>query len=183
MKVVAFDVGRVHFAVRAEEIKVGYIEPLIFELVNFEVEKTNQEFFELLTDYLDKFNWSDFDLILIEEQMSYLGNRGSAPNNLRIQQHLQSYFLIKYRKILVKIVPARAKYPKNISGEKPSVRKRWAVQRMKEIYHDRNDQRSLKVLFDAKTIEKADDLSDAGLLILVQARMTPELFPVVLEEI
>jgi hypothetical protein len=154
---------------------------LIYELTDFEEAKVERSFLEKLTDYLDSKDFSDYDLILIEGQMAYMGKGVGSVVNSKIQQHLESYFLIKYRNIQVEIVSASSKYPKELKGETPSKRKRWAVERMKEIYRERGDLKSLRVLESARTLDKSDDLADASLLILAFGKKNPDFFSIILE--
>jgi hypothetical protein len=108
---------------------------------------------------------------------------GAAVENIRIQHFLETYFLIKYPNIPTELVPAKSKYPAELSGETKSVRKHWCVDRMREIYLERGDEYSLDRLDREKTFEKKDDLADASLLILAHAKKYPEQFPILMEDL
>lgn len=180
MKIAAIDVGRRNFAVRAERITKNGCEPLIYDLVDFEQKVINRQFLGKITDYLDEYDWSIFDVICIEGQVAYVKSYGaSAITNMKIQQFLESYFFIKYREVEVCIIPPNSKYPKCLKGLSDSVRKRGAITIAKNIFSDRQDTKSLKVLEKAK--RKADDLSDTLLLILAYAKKVSDLFPRIME--
>jgi len=176
MRIAAIDVGRKNFAVRAESINQKRCKALIYDLIDFEEKIINIDFLTKITNYLEEYDWSTFDVICIEGQIGYIKNLGaSAIVNIKIQQFLESYFFLKYRNIKVVIIHPNSKYPKCLKGLKDSVRKRGAITIAKNIFKDRGDEASLKVLDQSK--RKADDLADTLLLILAYAKKNPELFP------
>jgi len=175
MRIAAIDVGRRNFAVRAELIDEKGCKPLIYDLVDFEQKVIDRQFLSKITDYLDEYDWSVYDVICIEGQVAYVKNYGaSAITNMKIQQFLESYFFIKYRDVEVCIIPPNSKYPKCLKGLSDSVRKRGAITIAKNIFENRGDTKSLKVLEKAK--RKADDLSDTLLLILAYTKKEPNRF-------
>lgn len=181
MRIAAIDIGRRNFAIRAERIKENVCKPLIYSLIDFEQKVIDRQFLGKITDYLDEYDWSLFDLICIEGQVGYVKNFGaSAITNLKIQQFLESYFFIKYRDVEVFIVPPNSKYPKCLKGLSESVRKRGAVKIAKNIFTERGDTKSLALLEASK--RKADDLADTLLLILAYARKNADLFPRPMED-
>lgn len=174
MKVVAFDVGKLHLAVRGEEILEKKVEPLIFELSSFETKIVDRTFLKRLSKFLDSFDFSTYDLIIIEGQMTYMGfGRGHSPTNTKIQHFLESYFVIQYPKIEVEIVQAKSKYPKELKGKTDQIRKGWASRQVRKLFEIRNDQASLEVLKEAEFFEKSDDLADTVLLIFSYFRKNP----------
>lgn len=127
-----------------------------------------------LTNLLDSLTeyWEKCSLILIEQQMNF--GKTKNPVALRLQHHCYSYFAIKYGRTKT-IVDFPAYYktlvlgaPKNegklckngktryVSMTKPE-RKKWAVEKAREILESREETNTLELLEDAK---KKDDLSD-----------------------
>ena len=184
--VAAFDIATLNLAIRGERIDKDGVHPLIFEVISMQSKKVDREFISNLTDYLDLRDWSIYNLILLEGQIAYMGKfgRGGSPTNAKVQQFLECYFLLRYRDIQVEIVPAKSKYPEGIRGkgtipESPHFpekmwgqeatdarRKRWSIWRITQIFEQREDEASLKVLTKAKKRgQKLDDLCDCCLLI------------------
>jgi hypothetical protein len=185
MKIVAFDLAPLHLAIRGEKIDKGTHKPLIFELTSFGSKQIDRELMTEVIAYLDTFDFASYDVVLLERQLNYRGfGKGMSPINSKLQHVFETYFLIKYPEIPVVLIQPSSKYPQWIRGSKkietsPTVpeafqgkkasdhlRKRWAILRVKEIFEERNDQKSLVVIKDAQKIEKADDLADAVLLII-----------------
>lgn len=180
LRIVAIDVGRKNFSVRAEKITENGCKVLIYDLIDFEEKVINRDFLSKITDYLDEYDWSIFDVICIEGQIGYIRGMGtSAITNIKIQQFLESYFFIKYRKVEVVIIAPNSKYPSELKGQTDTVRKKGAVKIARNIFLHRDDQSSLKLLDEAK--KKADDLSDTLLIILSYAKKVPEKFPRIME--
>jgi hypothetical protein len=165
-RIVAFDIALRNFAVRAEEHIGEEITPLIFELMDFEAKSVDRSFLEQVVDYLDTKDWSIYDVIVIEAQIAFIkGFGGAALNNMKIQQLLETYFYCRHPTIKVVLMQPKMKYPKEIWGMAGHKKKTWASNRAKEIFEERQDTRSLKVLAEAKKVKKADDLADCLLLI------------------
>jgi len=181
VKVLGIDIGTVNLALRGENISKIKITPLIYELINVGSKKLNTEIWKNLSDYLDTLGLEEYDYVLIELQIGYLIGQGSPVNNVKMQVFLESYFLFKHPHIPVHTVAAILKYPRELRGEKAHIRKRWAVERMMEIYEERGDKQSLEVLREAKRVKKGDDLSDASLIILGFFRTRKYLLPRTLE--
>ena len=184
--VAAFDIAALNLAIRGERIDENGVHPLIFEVISMQSKKVDREFITKLADYLDLRDWSIYNLVLLEGQLAYMGRfgRGGSPTNAKIQQFLEAYFLLKYRQIQVEIVPAKSKYPEGIRGkgtipESPQFpekmwgkeasdarRKTWSIWRITQIFDQREDEASLKVLAKAKKRkQKTDDLTDCCLLV------------------
>ena len=148
---------------KVKDISIGtdmkkYIDPEIFFNMN-----------ELLDRY--KKYWDLCDYIVIEQQMGF--NRNYNTMALKLGQHCFSYFVTKYtrekqiiefpayhktnilgsQKILKKTKTGKTMY-RNI--DKPA-RKKWCVEKAKEILFDRDDMTNLSKIQSAK---KKDDLSD-----------------------
>lgn len=182
VRVLAFDIGTVNLAVRGEKITKNKITPLIYELINVGTKKLGPETWDDLTEYFDEqFKIENYDYILLEGQIGYIAHTGSPVNNVKMQVFLEVYFRLRYPHIPVHSVSPLLKYPKELRGKKANTRKKWAVERMIEIYTERGDEESLQVLRDAKRVKKADDLADASLIILAFFKRKIKLLPKILE--
>lgn len=138
----------------------------VFELKSFENKKIDIIFITKLNQYLDEFDWGIMSYILIEGQIGLLhGMGGSSVTNVKIQQHLQTYFSIKCPQIPVHIVSANSKYPAEMKGKSATKtqRKKWGVKKSKEIFRERGDEQSLQII---EKSDKQDDLADTLLIIL-----------------
>ena len=190
-RVAGFDLALKHFAVRGEHWSEEGVQPLIFELVNFELKSVNRELLMTIVEYLDRFDWSEYDCVVIEGQIAFIrGFGGAAIANAKIQQILETYFYCRYPQVEVVIIPSKAKYPKGVSGQTDAKRKKWAIERMTTIFESRGDTESLKVMEEAERLRKkkidpnskADDLADACLLIIAHLRKLKN-FPFQVEEL
>lgn len=182
VRVIAFDIGTVNLAVRGEKISKTKVTPLIYELINIGTKKLDVETWNILIEYFDnEFDISNYNYILLEAQIGYIAHTGSPVNNVKMQVFLEMYFRLRYPNIPVYAVSPQLKYPKEMRGKKANLRKRWAVDRMMEIYTAREDEESLNVLRDAKRVKKADDLADASLIILAFFKRKINLLPKILE--
>lgn len=165
MKIISFDIGSINLAVRAEKIENNIVKSLIFERVNFLTTKIDTEFFKELNKYLDTLNIKKYDLVLIEEQMTSL-----SPKNARIQTFFESYMTIKYPDVKVVLVNSKLKYPKELKGKTVTQRKKWASEKVKELFHLRKDFECFKIMEQTK---KSDDLADSVLLIFGYFQKNP----------
>lgn len=183
VKVLSFDIGTVNLAVRGEKITSTKVIPLIYELINIGTKKLGVETWDQLTAFFDEeIKITGYDYILIEGQLGYVAHTSSsAVPNVKMQVFLETYFRLRYPEIPIHIVSPLLKYPKEMRGKKANIRKRWAVERMTEVYTDRNDEKSLAVLQEARKVKKADDLADASLLILAFFKRRINLLPKILE--
>lgn len=182
VRVLSFDIGTVNLAVRGEKITKTKIVPLIYELINIGTKKLDGETRDMLIEYFDnEFDISNYDYILLEGQIGYIAHTGSPVNNVKMQMFLEVYFRLRYPHIPIYTVSPQLKYPKELRGKKANIRKKWAVERMMEIYTERGDEESLQTLRDAKRVKKADDLADASLIILAFFKRKIKLLPKILE--
>ena len=129
------------------------------------------EMFYNMTEMLDLYEdfWKQCDIFLIEQQMSFGKNRNTMA--LKLGQHCQSYFSIKYGRN-VDIIEFPAYNKTNILGaekiytgkgknkyktiDKPA-RKKWSIEKAKDIFTLRNDLESLEIILSSR---KKDDLAD-----------------------
>lgn len=175
--VASIDVGYRNFCVCAEEIIIPLDSRKDVCLQGNMLFHHNEDFGKLaknnneaerqlfidISDWLEVQSdiWDRCDIILIEQQLKC---NKMAP---RIQQHVQSWFYLKYRDR--KIVEAFSsthktqvlKAPKKMT--KPE-RKKWAVEKARQILTQRGDSLGLQTLSETK---KADDLGDT--LLMIQA--------------
>lgn len=129
------------------------------------------EMFYNMTEMLDLYEdfWKQCDIFLVEQQMSFGKNRNTMA--LKLGQHCQSYFSIKYGRN-VDIIEFPAYNKTNILGaekiytgkgknkyktiDKPA-RKKWSIEKAKDIFTLRNDLESLEIILSSR---KKDDLAD-----------------------
>lgn len=129
------------------------------------------EMFYNMTEMLDLYEdfWKQCDIFLVEQQMSFGKNRNTMA--LKLGQHCQSYFSIKYGRN-VDIIEFPAYNKTNILGaekiytgkgknkyktiDKPA-RKKWSIEKAKDIFTLRNDLESLEIIISSR---KKDDLAD-----------------------
>lgn len=125
--------------------------------------KSDNESFHNLTVYLNskKKFFDDCDGILIEEQLK------RAPFNVKLEQHVKSYFIFNYglKKVIISF-PSKyktkllgmEKYQKGMkAAQKKKMRKDWACEKAKEIYNLREDFEGNYMMSKDK---KKDDYSD-----------------------
>ena len=114
------------------------------------------ELLNLLDAHTEYFDTIDF--FVIEEQMSFMGKNNVTAQ--KISQFIYSYFVIKY-KDTKKIVVFPAYNKTQMLGCPPGLtkpqRKKWIVEKAKEIWTIRGDIESVEALEKNK---KADDISD-----------------------
>lgn len=181
--IAAIDPGKVNFAFSVEKIdrkKCGNLKTLddlkgvgetyIMENINLckGVDKKkyiDSQVFLNLTVVLDKYKevWDKCDVILIEQQMSFGRNKNNTMA-LKIAQHCYSYFLIMYARF--KTIIEYPSYHKTQVLQAPKkmdkpARKKWSVQKVEQLFKDRNDTKNLEDLTSRK---KKDDVSDCVLM-------------------
>lgn len=111
-----------------------------------------------LTNYLDCIDLlKQSNVVLIEKQLGTKNHKAK-----RLENHIHSYFLIKYPNINVVLFPSSNKTkvldaPKKMTKYQ---RKKWSVEKTKELLLKRGDQENYDKIFSKK---KADDESDAFL--------------------
>ena len=146
--------------------------------------KLDPETFHNMTELLEKYTaqWEECDTIIIERQMSF-GNKLNLMA-VKLAQHLYSFFIVKYgKKIPVIEFDAFHKTqvlgaPKTISYTKkgklkytslsPTQRKKWAVEKCKEILESRGETDAIENMLESTELtktgrpkkKKLDDLSD-----------------------
>lgn len=116
---------------------------------------------ELLGEYKD--TWDKCDVFLVEQQMAF-GRGKQNTLALKLAQHVETYFMINYKREK-KIISFPSYHKTKILGApkkmtKPQ-RKKWAVNKVTEILNLRTDE---KELFEFLKNKKKDDLADTYLM-------------------
>lgn len=137
--------------------------------------KLDPETFHNMTDILDHYSeiWDKCSFFIVEKQMQF--GRQINPMAMKLGQHCYSYFAFKYGRF--KSILEFPAYHKTqvlgaakIAGQKKTKagkisyktidkpkRKKWCIEKAKEILELRNDQESLGII---KATKKKDDLCD-----------------------
>ena len=137
--------------------------------------KLDPETFHNMTDVLDHYSeiWDKCSVFIVEKQMQF--GRQINPMAIKLGQHCYSYFAFKYGRF--KSILEFPAYHKTqvlgaakIAGQKKTKagkisyktidkpkRKKWCIEKAKEILELRNDQESLGII---KATKKKDDLCD-----------------------
>jgi hypothetical protein len=125
---------------------------------------------DLLDGYAEYFDYCD--VVVVEQQMDF-GKKKRNPMAVKLGQHCQSYFMFKYGRFKpviefpayhkTQVLGAQKLESKTKKGnitykaiDKPS-RKKWSVQKAKEILGMRGEDYVLECL---STVSKKDDLAD-----------------------
>ena len=127
----------------------------------------DRKLFINMQNALDEYSeyWDKCDAFIVEQQMSFGKNKNNTMA-LKLGQHCQSYFLVKYRESKqVHEFPAYHKTQilgalKSVRKTKPG-RKKWAIEKALSILHLRNDESTLS---QVTTKKKQDDMSDCLLM-------------------
>jgi hypothetical protein len=160
--IVSIDIGARNFALRAETIEPG--PAVIFDLVDIEPNKESlNEQFANLTSYL----WSiqpklqKASVLLIEHQEYFKTQRFSSTRNIRLMQHVFTFFELALPQVQRVEVPVSLKVSPETKAPpgkwKRDLLKAWSQDRARAYLEAIGDFDSLKVL---QSMSKADDLSD-----------------------
>lgn len=132
-----------------------------------QVMRDSIDFFELIAS---KYNLKP-DSVLIEQQFMNKFNKGNT-HNIRMMQHIYTYFLMRYPDIHIKMVPTAWKTNKNGCPKDEKNKKKWAVNKALELISAKtyNVKNYISISEDER---KESDESDA-LLIIESVMKTPE---------
>jgi hypothetical protein len=178
IQVATFDIGYRNFSFYVEKFKPNEIRklktidkiekcgiPIAWERAtllqpDIKGEMRNQQMFINITEYLDTFNdlWKNCSAFMLERQLKI------NPLAKKIEQHVYSYFTIKYPFKITMDMPASCKskaYGLNFKGKK-NMLKKWSVNHCKQLLSERNLHKWLIKLINEK---KKDDLSDTFLML------------------
>jgi hypothetical protein len=168
MWIASFDIGMKNFSFVILNIIKDDISLKIplFDIVHFEnldIRNSQNEYTILnLVDVLDSYKtlWDDCQVVLIEQQMQ--SRHASNIKALKISQHVLTYFTIHY-KDSKKIIEYPSYYKTQIFNAPKMTkyeRKKWSVNKVKEILKEKCQEEILK------GIKKVDDICDNVLMIL-----------------
>ncbi len=162
---ISVDIGSRNFAIRIEPEIDGVVKPAEhFDLVDLAPNNENLDqqtlnlsyYLNTLAHILVKCNY-----LIIEQQQLIRNQISNATRNMRLMQHLLSYFQQHYPYIQRIELPATFKTstqlmaaPTNMTREQ---RKRWGAEVAIQMLRDRNDTMSLAKI---NQVSKWDDLTD-----------------------
>ena len=176
IRIISIDPGVTHYAIRVEERNIKHndvIKTLHFDKVGLKKDEQNLSIdnvcpvYSFIENYLDKYLelFKTCHMVIIEKQL---------PVNykaVRMSQHSLTYFMIHLKNIypnLPLIFEVKPQLKGRELGVPPNLNERglklWAVEKARELLHDRADYDGLEVLNRKDPItkrkEKKDDLSD-----------------------
>lgn len=167
------DIGIVNFGLcvqRRYSENDNYPELIILENIKLSDDRkiTDQvidDSINLLDLIVEKYNIPP-DVVLIEQQFINKFNKGNT-HNVRMMQHIQTYFKIKHPDSYIKIVPTGWKTSKNGCPKDEKNKKRWATKTVLEMiqsgYYDASNY--IELQDKENDNRKGDDQSDAALII------------------
>lgn len=180
MYIASFDIGKKNFAFCIEFFREDSLlqmkklddiplegKVILFENIDLTKNKKKCSYRDILIEMnnvLDQYKlwWDNCQYILIEQQVSF--GKKVNPMALKLGQHCQSYFLFQYG--IFKEIIEFPSYHKTRVFNAPKMtkyyRKKWAVQKTKELLQFREEYDHLELISSTK---KADDYSDTFLQI------------------
>lgn len=160
----SIDIGSRHFAIRVERCQEkGYPYCEMFELVDLAGHgETINMMTQKLTQYFTSraYVLSQVTCLVVEEQRLIKNQITNATRNMRLMQHVFSYFQLMYPTVPHIELPPHIKTarftgaPGKLDRE---ARKEWAVTEAMRLFTERGDTESMKT-FEA--CKKIDDLAD-----------------------
>jgi hypothetical protein len=165
VKEISVDIGSRNFAIRVEVTESPRPHPLaiLFDLVDFGEDKANidAQCDRMSRYFTERRHIFDGAKVLVVEQQRLIHNQiQNATRNMRMMQHVFSYFQLFHPTIeRVELSPliktgAGSGAPKGMDRDE---RKDWGIAKAIELLTERGDTASLNVIAGAK---KKDDLTD-----------------------
>ena len=160
----SIDIGSRHFAIRVERWQDG-LHPLceLFELVDLAGHgETINMMTQKLTQYFMSraYVLSQVTCLVVEEQRLIRNQITNATRNMRLMQHVFSYFQLVYPTVPHVELPPHIKTARFAGGPGKvdhETRKGWAVEEATRLFTERGDTKSLDTFKECK---KIDDLAD-----------------------
>ncbi|MEM3858066.1 MAG: hypothetical protein QW478_01525 [Candidatus Micrarchaeaceae archaeon] len=161
IQIVSIDPGLRNLAIRVEKRENDEIKTIYFNRFDVSDNKklTPLTFIKIITilEHINNIIYNS-NIVIIERQMMI------NSTNVRIFQHLLTYFLIKFPKIIISDISPKLKNNYfNLGGLKYNEVKKLSIEKAKEILYHRNDRYGIELMNG----KKLDDLADTVLQIEV----------------